>query len=75
VSRKLPGAVLHDADDVAARVLRMVEAGAVETIDGDMLPMEIGSICVHGDTAGAIQMAAAIRQRLTDAGIAIKSFA
>ena len=38
VSRKLPGAVLHDAEEVAARVLRMVMAGAVETIDGGMLP-------------------------------------
>ena len=75
VSRKLPGAVLHDAEEVAARVLRMVMAGAVETVDGGMLPMEIGSICVHGDSPGAIQMAAAVRQRLTEAGIAIQPFA
>lgn len=75
VSRKLPGAVLHDAEEVAARVLRMVMAGAVETIDGGMLPMEIGSICVHGDSPGAIHMAAAVRQRLTEAGISIRPFA
>ena len=75
VSRKLPGAVLHDAEEVAARVLRMVMAGAVETVDGGMLPMEIGSICVHGDSPGAIQMAAAVRQRLTEAGISIQPFA
>jgi 5-oxoprolinase (ATP-hydrolysing) subunit A len=73
--RAYTGAVLHDAEAAAARVLRMVDAGAVETIDGDMLPMEIGSICVHGDSPGAIQMAAVIRKRLTDAGIAIKAFA
>jgi UPF0271 protein len=75
VSRKLPGAVLHDAEAVAARVLRMVQAGAVETIEGKMLPMEIGSICVHGDSPGAIQIAAAVRRALTQAGITIKSFA
>lgn len=75
VARKQPGAVLHDAEEVAARVLRMVQSGAVETIEGTQLPMEIGSICVHGDSPGAIQMAAAIRQRLTGAGIAIRPFA
>lgn len=75
VSRKLPGAVLHDAEAVAARVLRMVQAGAVETVDGTMLPMEIGSICVHGDSPGAIRMAAAVRERLTQAGIEIRPFA
>ena len=75
VSRKLPGAVLHDAEEVAARVLRMVQAGAVETVDGTLLPMEIGSICVHGDSPGAIRMAAAVRERLTQSGIAIRPFA
>lgn len=74
VSRKLPGAVLHDAEEVAARVLRMVKAGAVETVEGRMLPMAIGSICVHGDSPGAIEMAAAVRRRLTEAGIAVKPF-
>lgn len=74
VPRKHPGAVLHDAEEVAARVLRMVQAGAVETFEGALLPMEIASICVHGDSPGAIQMAAAVRKRLQDAGIEIKSF-
>ncbi|MDQ0012883.1 UPF0271 protein [Variovorax boronicumulans] len=74
VSRKLPGAVLHDPEEVAARVLRMVEAGGVETVEGALLRMEIGSICVHGDSPGAIQMASTIRTRLNDAGIAVKAF-
>lgn len=74
VSRKQPGAVLNDVDAVAERVVRMVNAGAVETIEGTLLPMEIGSICVHGDSPGAIQMAAAVRRRLTQAGIAVKPF-
>jgi UPF0271 protein len=75
VSRKLPGAVLHDPEEAADRVLRMVQADGVETVAGTLLPMEIGSICVHGDSPGAIQMAAAIRTRLTGAGIAIQPFA
>ncbi|HEY0823897.1 MAG TPA: 5-oxoprolinase subunit PxpA [Ramlibacter sp.] len=75
VSRKLPGAVLHDVRQVADRVLRMVEAGAVEAVDGSTLPMEIGSICVHGDSPGAIEMAAAVRRRLEQAGIAVRPFA
>lgn len=74
VSRKLPGAVLRDPEEVAARVLRMVEAGGVETVEGALLTMEIGSICVHGDSPGAIQMASAIRTRLAEAGIAIEAF-
>jgi len=75
VSRKLPGAVLHDAQQVADRVVRMVNAGAVETIAGTMLPMEISSICVHGDSPGAIEMAAAVRRRLVEAGVEVKAFA
>jgi 5-oxoprolinase (ATP-hydrolysing) subunit A len=75
VSRKLPGAVLHDAQEAAARVLRMVRAGGVETIEGKILPMEIGSICVHGDSPGAIEMAATVRRTLVEAGIDVKPFA
>lgn len=74
VPRNQPGAILHDPDQVAARVLRMVQVGAVETIDGGHVPMEIASICVHGDTPGAIQMAGAVRARLIAAGIEIRSF-
>ena len=74
VSRKLPGAVLHDTEEVASRVLRMVQSGAVEAIDGSQISMDIGSVCVHGDSPGAINMAKAIRQKLMDSGIEIKSF-
>ncbi len=75
VSRKLPGAVLHDVEAVTARALRMVQQGAVETIDGQQIPMEIGSICVHSDSPGALQMAGSIRRALLGAGIQIRAFA
>lgn len=74
VPRKQPGAVLHDAEAVAERVVRMVNAGGVETIEGGILPMEIGSVCVHGDSLGAIEMAVAVRRRLEQAGIAVRPF-
>jgi len=74
MQRGQPGAVLHDAEAVAARALRMVEKGGVETYDGQFLAMDIGSICVHGDSPGAIEMASLVRQRLVGAGIEVKSF-
>jgi len=74
VPRGQPGAVLHDVEVVAARALRMVQTGGIETCDGQFLAMEIESICVHGDSPGAIEMATRIRERLLDAGITVKSF-
>jgi UPF0271 protein len=74
VSRSKPGAVLSDPAAVAERAVRMIRAGAIEAIDGSMVPMDIGSICVHGDSPGALAMSAAVRKRLTEDGIEIKSF-
>jgi UPF0271 protein len=75
MNRKLPGAVLHDPEEVAARVLRMVQTSAIETAEGDYVKTNVGSICVHGDSPGAVLMAARIRERLTQAGVALRSFA
>ena len=75
VSRKLPGAVLHDAGEAAARVVRMVRAGAIETISGRSLPTPIGSICVHSDSPGAVATAAAVRAALEADGIEVRAFA
>lgn len=71
VSRRDPGAVLHDPDAVAARVLRMAVEGVVEAVDGSILPVRADSICVHGDSPGAVAMALRIRETLASAGIAI----
>ncbi|MBP1318303.1 5-oxoprolinase subunit PxpA [Herbaspirillum sp. 1130] len=75
VHRKVPGAVLHDVNEAAARMLRMVQAGGIETISGKLIPAKIESICVHSDTPGAIEMAAEVRRRLETAGVTIKAFA
>ncbi|MBB2169367.1 LamB/YcsF family protein [Gluconacetobacter aggeris] len=73
VSRKEPGAVLHDADFAADRIVRMVRAGAIETVSGRMLPTRIDSICVHGDNAESVEVARTVRARLEAAGIALRA--
>lgn len=75
VSRMLPGAVIHDPAEAAARVVRMVQAGAIETTAGTSLPTAIESICVHSDTPTSIAIAGQVRAALEGAGIALRSFA
>jgi len=73
VDRSKPGAVLHDAKTAAPRILQMLEAGAIIAESGKHIPCQIDTICLHGDTPGAVAMARGVRQHLTDAGIAIAS--
>ena len=74
VSRRLPGAVLHDADAIAERMLCLVQTGEVESITGRSVPVQADSICVHGDSPGAVEMARRIRARLEQAGVALRPF-
>ncbi len=75
VSRREANAVLHDPETVTANMIRLATEGTIVAIDGSVIPMDAESICVHGDTAGAVAMAAAVRAGLESAGVAIKSFA
>ena len=75
VPRKEPGAVIHDPDAAAARVVRMLETGAVIAVDGTKVPVGIDSICVHGDTPGAVALAGAVRAAVTRAGFGLRPFA
>jgi UPF0271 protein len=75
VSRREPGAVLHDPGRVAARALRMASEGRVETVDGGEVAVEVRSLCVHGDTSGAVELARAVRAALEEAGVALEAFA
>lgn len=75
VARSEQGAVLHDCETVAERVLAMVSEGALIAMSGLRIPAPIHSICVHGDTPDAVAMAKAVRQKLETAGIALKAFA
>jgi UPF0271 protein len=74
VSRREPGAVLHDPAAIAERVVTMVTSGQVTTIDGAQIPISVESVCVHGDSPGAVQIATAVRDQLKAAGIDIRSF-
>ncbi len=73
--RAQPGAVIHDAGAAVTRALAMLDAGALITLGGKRLPTPIDSICVHGDTAGAVEMARALKAALAGAGWTIKPFA
>ena len=74
VSRRLPGAVLHDADEIARRCVAMATGGAVRDVDGGSLRLSPDSICVHGDTPGAVGIARAVRGALTAAGVDLRAF-
>ncbi len=69
--RSEPGAVLHDADQIAERTLRMVTEGTVEAVDGSQVDVVADSICLHGDTPGAVAMARAVRDTLEGAGVEV----
>ncbi|TKK87103.1 LamB/YcsF family protein [Herbidospora galbida] len=75
VSRREPGSVLHDPGEVAARAVRMAREGVVTAVDGSQVRVEARSICVHGDTPGAVGLARAVRDALTGAGVAVEAFA
>ena len=71
--RGIEGAVIHDAEFAANRVVSMVTKGKVFPRIGDPIDMPIDSICVHGDTPGAVQMARVIRDRLMQSGFDIRA--
>ncbi|CAM4379865.1 LamB/YcsF family protein [Kerstersia similis] len=75
LSRREPGAVLHDPVLVARRMLRLVQDGVVEAVDGSLAPVMADSICVHGDSPDAVAMARAVRDTLQQAGVAVRAFA
>jgi UPF0271 protein len=74
VPRSQPGALLHDPDEVTARVLRMVTDGVVTAVDGSEVRVAADSACVHGDSPGAVAMATAVRAGLEGAGVPLRPF-
>lgn len=69
VSRRQPGSVIHDPEIVAERVWRMVSEGRVQAITGEWVPVKADTICVHGDSPGAVAMVSRIREVLTARGV------
>ena len=75
VPRSQPGALLHDPRHVAERMIRMVTTGRVQASDGTDVTIRADSICVHGDSEDAVELAVAVRQALAAAGVDIRPFA
>ncbi|MHA3835011.1 LamB/YcsF family protein [Terrabacter sp. AAH1] len=75
VPRTEAGAVLHDPAEVAARVVRLAREGVVTAVDGTDVEVRAESVCIHGDTPGAVEMARAVRRELEAAGFEIRPFA
>lgn len=73
VSRRKAGSVIHQPDVVVERVVGMARTGTVTAVDGTIISLQIDTICVHGDTRGAADLAARIREALTAAGIEVKA--
>lgn len=74
VPRHHEGAVLREPEEIADRVAVMVRTGQVSAIDGSMIDVDAESICVHGDSPGAVQIATAVRRRLEAEGVTLEAF-
>jgi UPF0271 protein len=74
VSRREPGAVLHDTQLIARRMLQLARQGTLEAIDGSTIKIDAQSICVHGDSPGAVAIAQEIRRAFEADGITVRSF-
>jgi UPF0271 protein len=73
VSRKEPGAVIHDGDIVAEKIVKMVKEGRVVCIDGTEIDMTADTICVHGDNPAALSLVQKIRATLQASGVEISA--
>ena len=75
VSRRRPDAMLHDPEEIAKRCVAMANGDPVTDVEGGQLRLQPGSICVHGDTAGAVDIARRVRAALADADVTLAPFA
>jgi UPF0271 protein len=74
VPRRLPGAVVADPDEVVRRAVRMATEGTVTATDGSTIKVDPHSLCVHGDTPGAVDIARRVRDALAEARVTLKPF-
>ncbi|MER5394604.1 5-oxoprolinase subunit PxpA [Saccharopolyspora sp. NPDC002686] len=74
VSRREPGAVLHDPELIAQRCLRLAAGEPIEAVDGSMIRVGADSICVHGDSPGAVAIAESVRDQLVAGGVELRPF-
>lgn len=71
VPRNVPGAVIHDRQQVVERSIRLVTEGKVVAVTGETVEMQADTICLHGDTPGAVELAAALRRALEAEGVEV----
>ena len=69
-----PGSLSEDENQAIARVLRMVQEGAVPACDGTVIPLQADSVCVHGDQPKALRFVRRLRAALPAAGVALHPF-
>lgn len=74
VPRSEAGALVLDPREVGARVVRWARSGLIAAVDGTDVAVRAGSVCVHGDTPGAVNLAGVVRQSLEEAGISVAAF-
>jgi len=74
VPRGQPGAVLSDVDTVVARAFRLATAAEVEAQDGTVIPCHVESLCLHGDSPGAVELTRRVREALDAAGVRLAPF-
>lgn len=72
--RGTDGAIVTDPETVASRAVRMVTRGEVVAVDGDVTPLEVDTLCIHGDDPGSHEIARAMREALTAAGVDVTAF-
>lgn len=73
--RKFRDALLHEPAEAAAQAVRMTKEGSVMAANGTVIALKVETICIHGDTPGAAQIAAAVHRALEDAGITVQALA
>lgn len=74
VPRSQPGAMIHEPEAAAARLMGYLKTGLMPVVDGAPIPLQAHSICVHGDSPGAVVMARHVRTRLEAGGVALQPF-
>ena len=75
VPRSRPNALIDDPAVVAERAVRMAVDGVIVAVDGSRVELDVASVCVHGDTPGAVQLARSVREALAEAGLTVAAFA
>ena len=74
VNRRLPGAVIHDAETAVARAVKMARENKVVSINGKTIDIKADSICVHGDNEAAVELVTRLRTALKAGGVEVKNF-